>query len=159
LTCTGPSQGLDPLRFDFCDGPCEKAGGLHHLRGDNPCRRFFEQGGAGEDQDFSSSRCLVQVLFFFQSDVGEETAEHASVDSGVVKFLLLLLKADFLLFQDFRDLLVGVNPFPHAGIGEKILFAKLSHFVLCLQSVPLAMVPVPDVEEGEEVESGSLKGL
>ena len=114
----GPARGSTPLRFDFCDRPCEKAGGLHHLRGDNPCRRFLEQGGAGEDHDFSSPCGLVQVPFFFHGDVGEKTAEHASVNSGVAE-ILLSLKADLLLLQDARDLLMGVDPFPHAGRERK----------------------------------------
>jgi hypothetical protein len=139
-------------------GPCKEAGSLDDLGGHDPYRGFVEKGGTGKEHDFPSPGGKIGVFLFPDGYVGKKTAQHGAMNAIIESVVSLSPIHNPLLPQNGCDLVVRMNPLPHPGIGEKVLFTELAHLVLGLQALPLAVIAIPYLEQGQEVGIRVLEG-
>ncbi len=53
--------------------------------------------------------------------------------------------------------MANILPFPHAHIRQKVLTTKSFHLVVAFDLLPVAVIAVPDIQQGHKIRLGILK--
>ena len=65
------AQGFQPFRINFCGGPGKESRCFDHFHRHDPVRSFVKQGGAGKKHGLPSPGRQVNILIFFDGDIGQ----------------------------------------------------------------------------------------
>ena len=141
---------LEPQWIDAGNAAGVELGCLGDLTCHQPAANFLLQGRRGMDQELDSTRAEeIHRVLGAATDVAEQAGEQRLVDGLEARRNLVFLPP---LLADHRvQLAVGIPPFTHTIGREESRMAGLHQFPLRFLVLDLALVPLPQLEPGQEL--------
>ena len=140
---------LQPLRFDARHAAGKEPGRFGDLGGGDPLAGLLVERRSGMDQELHPACAEVMPrILGLASNVAEQAGEQCAVDRLVGCGNLVLLPLVF--GGETVQLTVNVAPLAHAQRRQKIFVTRLHQLALRFLVLDLGLVPVPQLEPGEE---------